>query len=189
MHGGSPNAAPSRVKQLRPLLEPILREEGVPADLMAVVLVESGGRPAVLSPKGALGIWQLMPQTARRYGLTVTPEKDERLDVLKATRAAARYLHDLYGQFSDWKLALTAYDAGEQKIERAVDRAGSKDFEEISWLLPAETRNYVPAVLAAFRLLGDAEPVRVSGPTRDAVPRVVYAQRALEAGCMLPCLR
>ena len=72
---------------------------------MAVVLVESGGRPTALSAKGALGIWQLMPQTARRYGLTVTPEKDERLDVLKATRAAARYLHDLYGQFSDWKLA------------------------------------------------------------------------------------
>jgi membrane-bound lytic murein transglycosylase D len=169
-----------RVQQLRPLLEPILREEGVPGNLLAVVLVESGGRPAALSAKGALGIWQLMPQTARRYGLTVTPEKDERLDLLKATRAAARYLHDLYGQFSDWKLALAAYDAGERNIERAVDRVGSKDFAEISWLLPAETRNYVPAVLAALKLLGDAEPVRVSGPTQDAtpLPLVLPFQRA-----------
>jgi len=169
-HRGSSNAAPLRVQQLRPLLEPILREEDVPGDLLAVVLVESGGRPAALSAKGALGLWQLMPQTARRYGLTVTPGKDERLDVLKATRAAARYLHDLYGQFGDWKLVLAAYDAGEQNIERAVNRVGSREFAEISWLLPAETRNYVPAVLAALRLFGDAEPVRVSGPTQYATP-------------------
>jgi len=84
--------AVARVKQLEPLLAPILREEGVPDESVALVLVESGGRPTALSPKGARGIWQLMPDTARRFGLTINSETDDRLDVSKSTRAAARYL-------------------------------------------------------------------------------------------------
>lgn len=90
-----PNLAPSavaalrRVDQLRPLLIPILEDEGIPQEIAAVVVVESGGRSNALSPKGALGLWQLMPDTARRYGLVVTASKDERLDAEKSTRAAA----------------------------------------------------------------------------------------------------
>jgi membrane-bound lytic murein transglycosylase D len=80
----------SRVEALRPQLEPILHEEGIPEELLAVVLIESGGQQEALSRKGALGLWQLMPETARRYGLVVTPEVDERVDVQKSTRAASR---------------------------------------------------------------------------------------------------
>lgn len=148
--------AVARVTQLRPMLTPILQEASIPDEIAALVLVESGGRPTALSPKGARGIWQFMPDTARRYGLTVNGETDDRLDVQKSTRAAARYLKDLYAQFDEWPLALAAYNAGEQLVRNAVLRGGTKDFVRLrnKGLLPAETREYVPAVLAAATLLG-----------------------------------
>ena len=147
----------ARVTQLRPVLTPILNEEGIPKEVAALVLVESAGQPTALSPKGARGIWQLMPDTARRYGLTVDARQDERLDVAKGTRAAARYLRALHQQFGNWSLAFAAYNAGEQLVRNAVIKSGAKDFARLSneGLLPAETREYVPAVLAASTLLGD----------------------------------
>ena len=152
----SVGVAMKRLNTLRPLLNPILDREGVPQEIASVVMVESGGRPTALSPKGALGLWQLMPDTARRYGLVVTSTRDERLDIEKSTGAAAHYLRDLYQQFGSWPLALAAYNAGEQRVQRAVGRAGTADFIKLSSLnsLPQETRNYVPAVLSAMELLG-----------------------------------
>jgi soluble lytic murein transglycosylase-like protein len=148
--------AVARLTQLRPVLTPILQEESIPDEIAALVLVESAGRPTALSPKGARGIWQFMPGTARRYGLTVNGETDDRQDVQKSTRAAARYLKDLYAQFGGWPLALAAYNAGEQLVRNAVLKSGARDFVRLSnsGLLPAETREYVPAVLAASTLLG-----------------------------------
>jgi membrane-bound lytic murein transglycosylase D len=147
--------AVARVTQLRPVLAPILQEEGIPYEVAALVLVESGGQPTALSPKGARGIWQFMPDTARRFGLTINIETDDRLDVLKSTRAAARYLRVLYAQFGDWSLAFAAYNVGEMVVQNAVLSSGSKDFALLSSkrLIPAETRAYVPAVMAASHLL------------------------------------
>jgi len=144
-----------RVQRLRPVIEPILRQEGVPPELSAMVLVESGGQPTIPSPKGARGVWQFMPDTARRYGLAVMPARDDRTDVEKSTRAAARYLRDLYQQFGDWRLAFAAYNAGEQRVGRAVARAGASTFENIERSLPQETRDYVPAVMNAMAVLGN----------------------------------
>ena len=149
-------AALRRIQRLRPLLDPALQKEGIPPELTAVVLIESGGLPTALSPRGARGIWQLMPETARRYGLTVNSETDERLDVQKSTDAAVRYLSDLHEQFGDWPLALAAYNAGEKLVRNAVLRSKAKDFASLSGqhLLPAETKEYVPAILAATALFG-----------------------------------
>ncbi|MBZ5667231.1 MAG: lytic transglycosylase domain-containing protein [Acidobacteriia bacterium] len=146
--------AVARVMELRPVLAPILQDEGVPSEIAALVLVESGGQPTALSPKGARGIWQFMPDTARRFGLTIDKGTDDRLDIQKSTLAAARYLRDLHEQFGDWSLALAAYNAGEIVVQRAVSRSGSKDFALLSnrRLIPAETRAYVPAVMAALHL-------------------------------------
>ena len=143
----------------------IFREIGVPVEFLAVAQVESNFNPNALSSKGALGLWQLMPATARRYGLWVDGLRDDRTDADKATRAAAHYLRDLHDQFRDWLLALAAYNAGERVIQRAMKRATTADFWSLSSekVLPEETRNYVPAVLA---VMGD----------RDNSPRSAYRQ-------------
>lgn len=146
-----PASVRARLEQYRQSFAQILEEEQVPVGLLAVALVESGFNPLALSPKGARGIWQFMPATAVRYGLTVQPGNDHRTHPEHSTRAAARYLRFLFNQFGDWKLALAAYNAGEQRVQRIIDRTGIRDFDEMSrrGLLPLETRNYVPAVLAA----------------------------------------
>src|ERR1019366_7338461 len=169
--------AVARVTELRPVLTPILHEEGAPDEIAALVLVESAGQPAALSPKGARGIWQFMPGTARRYGLAVTADLDERIEVAKSTVAAARYLHDLYQRFGDWRLAFAAYNAGEQAVERAVARTGHGDFLRINRALPEETRNYVPAVMRAMELLGSnkQEALPLVRTRKSPVRSVLYA--------------
>jgi hypothetical protein len=169
--------AVERVQQLRATIEPVLRQEGVPSELSAIVLVESGGLTTALSPKGARGVWQFMPDTARRYGLVVSAGRDERLDIVKSTRAAARYLRDLYQQFGDWQLAFAAYNVGERAVERASARTGKRDFSTMQGALPQETRNYVPAVLNAMAILG-SNPERVLPAvisSRSVKARLLYA--------------
>ncbi len=170
--------AVARVMELRPVLAPILLDEGVPGEIAAIVLVESGGQPTALSPKGARGIWQFMPDSARRFGLTIDRGTDDRLDVPKSTRAAARYLRDLHAQFGDWPLALAAYNVGEMAVQKAVLKSGSKDFALLSSkrLIPAETRAYVPAVIAASHLFG---PNGLVGGSPTQILRsqaILYAQ-------------
>ncbi|MBL8206206.1 MAG: lytic transglycosylase domain-containing protein [Blastocatellia bacterium] len=150
-----PRLVVARYQAYRDTFTRILAEENVPPELLAVALVESGFNPQALSPKGARGIWQLMPITAARYGLRTEAANDQRTHPEFATRAAARYLRDLYQQFGDWKLALAAYNTGEGRVQRIIARTGLRDFDELArrgWL-PQETRNYVPAVLAAWEHL------------------------------------
>jgi Transglycosylase SLT domain len=165
---GGQSAAAMRLSLLRPVVDPILRRHGIPADLAAVIAVESGGRVDALSPKGARGLWQLMPDTARRYGLRVDEIRDDRLDLFSATDAAARYLHDLHAEFGDWKLALAAYNTGEAHVESAILKAHTQNFDQLSSLrmLPLETRNYVPRVLAAAQFIGLSSTLEEGpGPT------------------------
>jgi hypothetical protein len=117
--------------------------------LWDVARVESGFNPSALSPKGALGMFQFMPGTARRFGLRVDGRVDERLDAARSAVAAARYLNFLHGMFGDWKLALAGYNAGENRVLEAIREGGTRDFHELSrrGLLPEETRLYVPRVL------------------------------------------
>ena len=147
----------ARWRELRTQVEPILKAQGLPIEVLAVVKVESGGQSDALSRAGARGLWQLMPDTARRYGLIVSESRDERIDPEKATWAATQYLRDLYAMFGDWRLALAAYNAGEDAISRAISRAGSREFDVLSLkrAIPEETRKYVPAVMAAMRKIGD----------------------------------
>ncbi len=165
-----------------PALASILREKGLPASLVGVVAVESNFNPLALSPKGARGLWQLMPETARRYGLLVEPHIDERTDPVKSTFAAAAYMKDLYTQFQDWPLALAAYNAGEDRVARALQRAGARDFWTLQQqsALPDETLRYVPAVLAKldFQMPG----ISAAPAVGDSKPgRTLYATSAASA--------
>lgn len=134
-----------------PMIHRIFAEEGIPKDLAQVAMIESSFLPHAHSRMTAHGIWQFMPRTGRQYGLTANGIVDERSDPEKATRAAARHLSYLRELFHDWYLALAAYNAGEGKILRAMERAGLNDFWQLaaSGLLRPQTQNYVPAVIAA----------------------------------------
>jgi membrane-bound lytic murein transglycosylase D len=128
----------------------ILKEEGVPQDLIYLAQAESGFHPLAVSRVGARGIWQFMSSRARGYGLQHSMWVDDRQDPEKSTRAAARHLRDLYAQFGDWYLAMAAYNSGPGTVQAAVKRTGYADFWELYRrnVLPKETRNYVPIILA-----------------------------------------
>jgi membrane-bound lytic murein transglycosylase B len=166
-----------RVNGLRPMMSHILKAGGVPEEFIALILVESAGQPVALSHKGARGIWQFMPGTARQYGLTVNNETDDRLDVRKSTVAAARYLNDLHAQFGEWPLALAAYNAGAPLVRSAISTGRATDFTRLSdqGLLPLETREYVPAVFAAAALLGSQDGKESSGEPPDRGLSLLYA--------------
>jgi membrane-bound lytic murein transglycosylase D len=128
----------------------ILKQEGVPQDLIYLAQAESGFHPLAVSRVGARGIWQFMASRARGYGLQHNPWVDDRQDPEKSTRAAAHHLKDLYAQFGDWYLAMAAYNSGPGTVQAAVKRTGYADFWELYRrnVLPKETRNYVPIILA-----------------------------------------
>lgn len=128
----------------------VFREEGVPQDLIYLAQAESGFKPLALSRARARGMWQFMASRGVGYGLRRSWWVDDRQDPEKATRAAARHLKDLYNQFGDWYLAMAAYNSGPGNVQQAVRRTGYADFWELYKrnVLPAETKNYVPIILA-----------------------------------------
>lgn len=132
-----------------PLYEAKMREYGVPEDLKFLSVVESALNPKAVSRVGATGLWQFMPSTGGEYGLRTNSAVEDRSNPVKSTDAAARHLRDLYKQFDDWALALAAYNSGAGRVNAAIRRAGSRNFWSIQRFLPAETRNYVPAFIAA----------------------------------------
>jgi hypothetical protein len=135
------------------------RNAGVPEDMVWLAFVESVWNPRAVSPAAAGGIWQFIPATATDYGLKVESGNDERADPFKQTRVAAAYLHDLYTIFGDWTLAMAAYNSGEPRVMGAIVKNGNANFWELydKQLLPKETCNYVPKILAAIKLAGEAD--------------------------------
>ncbi len=133
-----------------PMIEEALELYNLPNELKYLPIIESAMNPTAVSRQGAVGLWQFMLRTGQAYGLQNNSLMDERRDPLKSSRAAARYLKDLYDIYNDWHLALAAYNCGPGTVNRAIKRAGGKtDFWEIYNLLPRETRGYVPGFIAA----------------------------------------
>lgn len=139
-----------RYARWKDYFESELRRQGVPAELALLTLQESGCSEKALSPVGAAGVWQFMPETAQRFGLTVSWTQDDRLDTYKATGAAARLLAANNRRTGHWPLALAAYNCGADRVLRAAQTAGSTDWSAVSQNLPRETRNYVPGITALY---------------------------------------
>ncbi|HEY5996313.1 MAG TPA: LysM peptidoglycan-binding domain-containing protein [Candidatus Deferrimicrobiaceae bacterium] len=141
----------SRSGKYAKLMQDILNKYGLPGDLIYLALIESGFSPKAYSVAAAAGPWQFIATTGKRYGLKIDWWADERRDYEKSTHAAASYLRDLYGMFDSWQLATAAYNAGEGKISRAVDRYKSNEYAQLIkyGYLAQETKDYVPKMLAA----------------------------------------
>lgn len=142
-----------------PIMSEILKHYGLPQELVYIVLVESRFKNKTMSEKGAAGYWQLMPSTARSLGLRVDRWVDERMDLIKSTDAAARYLVSLYDRFHSWPLTLAAYNGGETALTQAITKHKTKNFWKLSKndALPKEVREYVPKVFAAILMTRDLE--------------------------------
>ncbi len=146
----SQRTAPKGGELLATRLKPIFAAQKVPTELVWVAEVESGFNPTAKSPSGAVGLYQLMPTTARNLGLSLRP-RDARTDPEASARAAAKYFNYLHGKFKDWPLALAAYNVGEGNVQKLLTRYKAKSFQEIATKLPAETQMYVPKINATIQ--------------------------------------
>ena len=145
------------------LIENVLVQYGLPRELKYIAVIESNLNPAVTSNKGAGGPWQFMPYTAREYGLSVNPYLDERRDYYKSSHAAARYLLTLYKQLHDWLLVMAAYNGGPGRVYSAMKKSGSKNFWDLQYYLPEESRIYVKRFIATHYIMEGAGGVTTNG--------------------------
>lgn len=125
------------------MMDAVLIKNGLPKELKYLAVIESGLKSSALSWAGAVGPWQFMPETARGYGLKVSRQVDERRDYVKSTNAAAKYLKSLYNEFGDWLLVIAAYNGGSGVVYNAMKKSGSKNFWDLQYFLPAESRTHV----------------------------------------------
>ena len=133
-----------------PMIEDVFDSYGIPDELKYMAVIESALNPNAVSRVGATGMWQFMYSTGRFYGLTINSVVDERRDPLKATHAAARFMKDLYKIYNDWVLVIAAYNCGPGNVNKAIRRSGNKkDYWDIYYRLPRETRGYIPMYIAA----------------------------------------
>jgi membrane-bound lytic murein transglycosylase D len=169
-----------RSGRYKTMIERVLAEEGLPAELIFLAQAESGFQPRAVSNKLCVGIWQFAKFRGKEYGLNQTPATDDRMDPERATRAAARHLHDLYEHFGDWYLAMAAYNCGPGCVDAAVMRTGYADFWELRRrnALPLQTANYVPAILAMVIMSKNAAEYGIQNV--DFEPAVTYDSLELQ---------
>jgi len=146
-----------------PELKPIFTAQKIPPELVWVAEVESSFDRRALSPAGAAGLFQLMPDTAKRFGLSLWP-RDQRYQPEPSATASAQYLKYLHDRFKDWRLALAAYNAGEGTVQKLLDRYKTRSYDDIAEHLPAQTQMYVPRVEAVLRQREGANLEQLSAP-------------------------
>jgi len=151
------------------LIESVLQQYGLPRELKYIAVIESNLSTRATSVVGAGGPWQFMPYTARDYGLIVNGYQDDRRDYYKSTHAAARYLLSLYKQMHDWLLVMAAYNGGPGRVYSAMKRSGSKDFWDLQYYLPAESRTYVKRFIATHYIMEGSGGVTTAGGSTPGV--------------------
>jgi len=186
----------ARAREYLPMVKTVAKEKGLPEDVAYLFVLESGANPEARSPANALGMWQFMPSTARSYGLRVDSWIDERLDPWKSTKAAMLYLKDLYGMFGCWRLAMSAYNSGENKLNKVLCQEDASEYSEIcsSRRLKKETREFFPrfqAIAAIARNPGKYGFAKLDGGAPDDRHELVtvdgsYSLEALARGMDVP---
>jgi hypothetical protein len=180
----------SRSTRYLPMIKEVFQEYGLPEDLAYLAMIESGFNSHAYSPAHACGMWQFIRGTGARYGLAIDRYVDERRDPEKSTRAAAKYLLDLYKQFGSWYLAAASYNCGEGRVQKELNQSNHKNFWELSahQCLPNETKNYVPQMIAATIIAKNPEKFgfkNVPHLPRLAVEKVqVHEPTSLKAAAM-----
>lgn len=164
---GPPLPMMNRMRRNMPAIRKVFMSYALPPELAFLPMIESRFESWAVSPAGAAGLWQLMPEVARRFGLRVSDGEDERFDVHRATEAAAAYLVELHRLFRDWPLALAAYNCGEGAMARALERTGAGTLSELTavcrenrdfrGLLPGETLDFVPRFVGALHVMSGVE--------------------------------
>jgi membrane-bound lytic murein transglycosylase D len=165
------------------MIRRVLKEEGVPQDLMYLAQAESAFQPTAVSRAGARGLWQFMPFRGEEYDLDRTYWVDERSDPEKATRAAARHMRDLYDMFGDWYLVMAAYNSGPMNVVKAIERTGYADFWELQrrHALPKQTQNYVPIIIALALVAKDPGLYGVQiAPEKPAPVDIVHPSHSID---------
>jgi membrane-bound lytic murein transglycosylase D len=162
-----------------PLIEKMLSEASLPDDLKYVALAESALRPHAGSPKGAIGFWQFLPETGRRYGLTINDAIDQRRNLAASTKAAIAYYKDLFERFGSWSLAVTGFNMGEEGLEAEIMAQGVRDFYRL--YLPLETQRYLFRILSAKLILTQPKAYGFDLQATDYYPPFQFA--AIELTC------
>lgn len=155
-------------------IENILKENDLPDDLKYLAVAESGLRPHAGSKKGAIGFWQFMIDTGRKYGLTVTDRMDERRNIFTSTRAAVRYLKELHKELNSWTLAAAAYNMGEEGLQAEILEQGTKDYYRL--YLPLETQRFIFRILSVKLIFSDPEKYGFKLSDQDYYPPLTYDQ-------------
>jgi hypothetical protein len=167
-----------RAKRYFPIIEDMLQEQQMPSDLKYIAIIESALRPHAGSRKGAIGFWQFMKATGRRYGLSINNEKDERRNIFRSTAAAIRYFQDLYEMFGSWTLSAAAYNMGEQGLQAEILAQHTDNFYHL--YLPLETQRYIMRAVVAKMILSAPRDYGFQFSEADLYPLLEYDRIQLE---------
>lgn len=162
-----------------PIFEKALKSLNIPEEIKYLPIIESSMNPHAVSRVGATGLWQFMFGTAREYGLNMDNFVDDRKDPIQASYAAATYFRDAYEELGDWLLAIAAYNCGMGNVKRAMEKSNSNDFWELRKFLPTETRNYVPAFIAAVYVMkcSDKHQINSQRPSYIKITDTIQVNR------------
>ena len=175
-----------RSARYMPLIEELLKEQHMPDDLKYIAIAESALRPHVGSPKKAIGFWQFMAATGRKYDLKIDSEKDERRNIFKSTQAAIMYFKDLYDLFGSWTLAAAAYNMGEEGLQAEILVQKTNNYYRL--YLPLETQRYVFRVISAKIILANPEKYGFRFKQEDFYPPVKFDRITIECFQETPIL-
>jgi membrane-bound lytic murein transglycosylase D len=145
------------------MIDNILGKYNMPTELKYLAVIESDLKSSAVSWAGAVGPWQFMPETGRLYGLKVSKSRDDRRDLYRSTHAAAKYLKDLYAELNDWLLVIAAYNGGAARVQSAIKKAGSRNFWDLQYYLPAESRTHVKKFIATHYIMEGQGGVTTTG--------------------------